>query len=289
MPDVFRYTDYRKYLADYYAERKQQNPHFSYKTFSNIMGFPNKGFLHNIISGAKNMSKSTAAKISEALKLCAKEAEYFEDLVFFCQAQTYNEKKLFYDRLKTIKSNRAGAAHIRETRKDQYEFYSNWYISVIRSVIDMHAFKDDYQWLANNVYPPIKAAQARKAVELMAKLGMIRKRRNGTWKAVDKTITAGKDILQLGLQNFQLQTTELAAQAQRKLPKDKRNISGLTLGISRKTYDWICCEIAQLQERIMAVAEQDKHADNVYQLNFHFFPVSNIKGAATPRRKTKGL
>jgi len=287
MPDIFYYTDYRKFLADYYAERKAENAGFSYKAFSDKAGFPNKGFLHNVISGNKNLSKSSAVQLSQAMKLNAREAGYFEDLVFFNQARNFRERTLFFERLSAHRSNRTGAAEVRQTRKEQYEFYSQWYISAIRSLIDMHPLKDDYQTLAKNVFPPISKAQAHKAVDLMAKLGMIKRRKDGLWAVTDKTITAGKEIIDIGLQHFQLQVLELAINAQRELPKDKRHISGLTLGISRKTYDWMCREIEAFQERLMAVAEKDNEADNVYQLNFQFFPMSNMNGIATPRRKTK--
>jgi uncharacterized protein (TIGR02147 family) len=141
----------------------------------------------------------------------------------------------------------------------------------------MHGFKDDYHDLAKKVNPPIKPKEAKKAVLVLEKLGLIIKRKDGTFRVSDKTITAGKEIVQLGLQNFHLQTLDLAKIALQDLPKDKRNISGLTLGISRKTYDAMCKEIESFQARLLAMAEADGEATNVYQLNFHFFPVSNVR------------
>ena len=205
MPDIFTYTDYRKFLSDYYAERKAANPLFSYKVFSNLAKFPNKGFLYNVISGKKNLSKSSAVRLSEAMKLSAREAEYFDNLVFFNQAQTFAERKLFYERLTNYKSNRTGAANTRQTRMDQYAFYSKWYISAIRSLLDMHPFKDDYKLLAKSVFPAVTKSQARKAIELMAKLGMIHRKKAAPWQLADKSITAGKEVTALGLQDFQYQ------------------------------------------------------------------------------------
>ncbi|MBN1577542.1 MAG: TIGR02147 family protein [Chitinispirillaceae bacterium] len=284
MSDVFTYTDYRKLLADYYTERKKQNPGFSYQVFASKAGFPNRGFLYNVITGIKSLSKSSAVKLSQAMKLTAAEADYFENLVSFNQAKNLRERNYFFEKLNAIKSSKPGSGTVRETRKEQYDFYSIWYISAIRSLIDMHPFKDGYDWLAGNVYPPIKPKEAKKAVMLLQKLGMIKKRRDGTFEATDKTITAGSDVVQLGLLNFQVQTTELALRAIREMPKEKRNISGLTMGISRKSYETVCAEISAFQARLQAIAEQDNEADNVYQLNFHFFPISNVNGTATGRQ-----
>jgi uncharacterized protein (TIGR02147 family) len=277
MPDIFTYTDYRTFLADYYCCHKTENPAFSYQLLSDRAGFSNRGFIFNVITGTKNLSQSSAVKLSQALRLNSKESDYFENLVSFNQAKNLRERNYFFEKLNAIKSNRQGAATIRETRKEQYEFYAAWYISAVRSLIDMHKFKDDYQWLAKSVFPPIKPKEAKKAVQLLEKLGMIRKQKDGFYKVADKTITAGKEIVQLGLLNFHCQAAELAKKALRDLPKDKRNISGLTLGISKKTYDSMCTEIEAFQSKLLAMAEADNEADNVYQLNFHFFPVSNVK------------
>ena len=67
---------------------------------------------------------------------------------------------------------------------------------------------------------------------------------------------------------------ELASKALRELPRDKRNFSGLTLGISPNAYKKICEIIHSTQEKILEVAEKDTDPNSVYQLNFHFFPVS---------------
>lgn len=280
MPDIFAYTDYRKFLADYYAEHKAQNASFSYQTFSDKAGLPNRGYVHNIIAGKKSLSKSAAVKLAQAMKLNAREADYFDNLVSFNKAKSLRERNYFFEKINAIKSTKPGSATVREMLKNQYEFYANWYLSVIRSLIDMHPFKNDYAWLAKSVYPPIKPKQAQRAVALLAKLGMIKKGRGGVYEVVDKTITAGKEIMQLGLVNFQLQTTQLAVKAIEELPKEKRSASGLTLGISHKTYEVMCKEIEAFQAKLLDLAEQDKEADNVYQINFHFFPISNVNGLA---------
>jgi uncharacterized protein (TIGR02147 family) len=68
----------------------------------------------------------------------------------------------------------------------------------------------------------------------------------------------------------------LAQQALAELPSDKRHMTGLTLGISRKAYLRICEDIYALQEKILRTAENDEGSDSVYQLNFHFFPLSRV-------------
>jgi uncharacterized protein (TIGR02147 family) len=284
MNDIFTYTDYRKLLADYYEEHKKNNPGFSYQVFAEKAEFPNRGFLYNVITGLKNLSKSSAVKLSQAMKLTSVEADYFENLVSWNQAKNLRERNYYFEKINAIKCRKPGVTLVRELRKDQHEFYSKWYLSAIRSLIDMHPFTDDYAWLAKTCYPPIKPLEAKKAVKLLEKLGLIKKGADAIYEISDKTITASHEIVQQGYLNFQRQTAGLGLKAIEELPKEKRNVSGLTMGISCATYDKICAEIKIFQTKLQMMVEQDESADNVYQLNFQFFPISNVNGIVTGRQ-----
>ncbi len=137
MVNIFDYTDFKKYLADYYEEKKSKNPNFSYQYLADKAGFKNRGFIYNIINGNKNVSKSNCFKISYALEHNKYEAEYFENLVAFYQAKNLKEINYFFDKINQIKNRGKGYTKTQLIRQDQYEFYSKWYHSAIRSIIDM--------------------------------------------------------------------------------------------------------------------------------------------------------
>ncbi len=280
MPNVFEYIDFRKYLADYYGERKKEEPDFSYQVFASMAGFRNKGFIFNIIKGNKKLSKSNILKICLALGFNKYESEYFETLIGLNQSTEYEVRRHFYERLETIKNQGRKKSPVQVIRKDQYEFYSKWYHSAIRSLINSYEFKDDYRWLAQNVHPRITALQARKSVQLLKRLGFIKKQPDGFYGVANKLITTGQEVVGLAIANFHLETLGLAADAIKELPTDKRNVTGLTLGISQKTYELICQKTRQFQSEILELAKNDRDADRVYQYNFVLFPTSNteIKG-----------
>src|SRR6185369_4159464 len=78
-------------------------------------------------------------------------------------------------------------------RQDQFQFYSKWYHSVIRSLIEMAGFKDDFKRLAAALSPRITAREAEASVRLLEKLGLIVKNADGVYQATHKTITTGKN------------------------------------------------------------------------------------------------
>ena len=274
MVTVFNYSDYRKYLEDYYREKKSANPAFSYQQLAKKAGFNNKGFIYSLIKGKRSISRQNCIKISQALGHNKYEAEYFENLVAFNHAKGLQEKNHFFERMDQVKNRGKGYTQAQLVRRDQYELYSQWYHSAVRSLIDMYDFKDDYHWLARMVTPSITPKQAKQAVQLLEKLGIIERKRNGSYRITNKSITTGKEIVSLALQNLHLTFTDISKRAIRDMPRESRNITGLTLGISKNAYERICEETLRFQEKVMEIANEDDEADTVYQYNFHLFPIS---------------
>jgi uncharacterized protein (TIGR02147 family) len=272
MPNLFQYDDYRAFLKDYYAEMKKQRPAFSYKYLAGKSGFANKGFLFNIIHGKKSLSKHHIFRIAESLKLNKRETEYFENLVAFNQAETPEEQHHYYERLVNLKGD--GESGVQVLRKEQYEFYARWWHATVRSLIDMKGFDGDFKRLSQQIRPGITIGQAKKSVALLLKLGLIRKDAKGQYQVPTKIISTGKSAPAPGLLKFHLETLDLAKAAIRTLPKNARNVSGLTLGISEGTYHTLCEEIGAFRKRVLQIAGADKNGDRVYQMNFHFFPMS---------------
>jgi len=279
MINIFTYTDYRQYLADYYQEKKKENSAFSYKSLAIRAGFNNKGFVYNIVKGTKSLSIANIFKLSKALNHNRYEAEYFESLVAFNQVKDLTERNFYFEKLSKIRSRGNGpSSKAIKLRSDQYRFFANWWHPVVRSIIDMYDFSDDYKWLAQKVTPRITKLQAKHSVQLLEKLGLIKKMKNGVYKVTDKSITTGNEVASLAISNYHCDAADLAKLALQKKSSGERDITGLILGMSDETYIKLCEEIQEFQEKIMNIVNNDKKADRTYQFNFHLFPTSVAEG-----------
>ena len=70
---------------------------------------------------------------------------------------------------------------------------------------------------------------------------------------------------------------EIARKALGELPREQRNFTGVTLGISASAYKDVCREIEGFRTRLLDLARNDAHADEeqgVYHLNLQLFSVS---------------
>ncbi|MBN1309726.1 MAG: TIGR02147 family protein [Chitinispirillaceae bacterium] len=286
MNDISTYTDYRLLLRDFYDGSKKKNAYFSYRVFSQRAGISSKGLLYNVVTGRRRLSPSHVAGVAGAMKLNKSEFAYFEHLVAFNNARSIEEKKRYFERMNSIKVTADDPSHPHLVRKEQYRFYSQWYHAVVRSLIDLYGFYGDYEKLAQMVYPAITAAQAKRSVALLENLGFIVKKADGGYAVVDKTITTAPEVISLAIHNYHLQTSDIARKALNELPREHRNFTGVTLGISETAFALVCKEIELFRERLLALAGSDSNENDmqrVYQLNLQLFSVSHYPDARSRR------
>jgi len=90
--------------------------------------------------------------------------------VVFAKARTDKEAWKSYKKLRTIKG-----VEVRNLSDNEFDFFEKWHHAVIRSLISILDFKDEYRALAKMVRPAITTGEAKESVGLLDKLGMIKK------------------------------------------------------------------------------------------------------------------
>lgn len=274
MKKVFNYLNYREFLEDYYLWKKQVNPHFSYQLFADKAGFKSRSFLKLVIDGKKNLSEKSLDKIQNALELPEKEWSYFCDLVFFNQAKKLEVRNSYFQKL--MQYNPQSKSKI--ILQNKYDFYEKWYHNTIREIVTTVDIGDDFDRLAKLVKPRITARMARLSVQLLMRLGFIRKE-NGRYVQCDSVISTGDDVQSLAVQNFHVQNALLAGESIDTTPSHERDISCLVLGLSEKGYEEIRTEIRAFRKKLLTIADAEKRVDRVYHVNFSLFPTSEALDA----------
>ncbi len=279
---LLNYTDFRTYLNDWVNERKSLGLPGSNRWFAMKMGINSTSWLTSILKGVKGLSNATAHKLSEILKHSPVEARYFEALVSFNQARGIEERNKYYQELNALQKIK----EVRTVKPNQYDFYSAWHHSAVRSLVGMHRFTstpEDLARLAAMVSPPITASQARKSLALLEELGFARKNQSGVFQLTSSAITTGENIRSLGIANFQRETMRLAQEALDRGHRDERHIGTATVGVSATGFLQIKRILIDASDKIAEIANADADADRVYQVNLQAFPLSK---AGTANRVT---
>ncbi len=269
MPNIYNYLNYREYLEHFYNERKQGEGIFSYRIFAEKAGFKSKSFIKLVIDGKKNLSDDSAKRINRVLKLKDKSFSYFIELLTFNHAKTLKQKNAAFEKISQYNQrNRA-----KMVQAQQYDFYEKWYHNTIRELVAQVDFSGDYAALGKMVKPAISARKARQSVELLLKLGLIKKD-GRKYKQTDTIISTGDEVRSLAVQNFHVQNMVLAAESIDTVPRSERDISCLVVGLSEESVQLYKEEIRKFRKRLLEIARKEKKVTRVYHTNFQFFPMS---------------
>lgn len=274
---IFKYLDYREFLQDYYRIRKEANSSFSLRAFSDKIGFKAKDFISRVMQGEKNLSEQSIQKVASGLRLGKRESEFFAALVLFNQAETAEERNSHYAKMQEILKIVRFSESQHLMAHYQYQIYSDWRHLVVRSLIGMFGFSGDFKELGNRVHPKITPEQAKESVKLLESCGLISKKEDGSYELSQSAITTGNRTSKTALRGFHQKCLKLGADSIDRDQPSERNISGLTLGISKDGYERIVERINAFRKEIAFLAEEDQEADSAYQLEICFFKVGGKK------------
>lgn len=282
--NIFDYTDYRKYLFDYYLAQKQGTRAFSYRYFAKKAGINSIGLYKDVIEGRQSLGRALIFKFSAAIGHSKNEAEYFENMVYFNESKSVEERKLFFERMMACQSSRAKIIDA-----GKYEYYSRWYYSAVRALLTCKQFKDDpdsIKEIAHSLNPQIRPDQAQKALKILETLGFVRKDVEGYYILCEAAVSTGslqpdKNVAGLSIMNYQKEMIKLSLDAFDRFSSDRMNMSTLTLSMSAESLAEIKNDLAALRNKIAGMAARDPKPEDVFQLNIQLFPMSENRSGAT--------
>lgn len=270
MKDILEYTDYRLYIADYYADRKAKSA-FTWQEFANAAGFTSPVYLKYVSEGRFNLSEDAAVRVAQAMDLAGFEPEYFCEMVKFDHAKNDAEKKAAFNRMLAI----ADAHKAKILEGDSFRFFSDWKNPVIRELAPAMPGAKPLA-LAHACRPKVSAAEVSETLKFLVNAELLQKDEDGNYRQTEKSVTTGPmSATPVAVRGLHRQMGEIALETIEGVSQDDRNFSGLTLGVTRAAYEEIVKEVAEFRKRVVAIATRDNETDEVYRMNIQFFPMTN--------------
>lgn len=268
--NLFIYKDYRQFLRDWYAAAKKRRGAFSLRAFSLKAGFAAPNFFKLIMDGDRNLTENSLPKFMKGLGFNKQEQEFFRNLVFFNQAETHEKKDYYYrNLLQSRKFNR-----LKPLERTQYEFYSTWFYPVVRELAASKHCDGTAEWVARRISPPISVEQAERAVAVLERLGLIERTGQNRWRQTDNLVSTGPEVSSVILMNYHRNLLQLAAERLGEIPAPERDVSALTLGVSRERIPELKRMIQNFRQEVLKFISLDERPDMVTQLDIQMFPVS---------------
>lgn len=268
MKEIVEYTDYRKYIRDYYEERKRSSV-FSWQKFALDAGFSSAVFLQYVCEGKKNLSVGSAGSVANAMGLVGFEYDYFVLMVSYAHAKSNEAKKAAFEERCAL----ANAHKVRVLGDEEFKYFKSWKNSVIRELAPHMPGAKPLE-IAHACKPKISAAEVSETLDFLVKAKLLKKDRSGNYQQTDKTIKmAPVEAVPLAARDLQRQMGEFALKSI-DLPISERMMSGYTLGLTRRAYERIKKETEDYYRRVVAIATEEDETEQVYRLNVQLFPLS---------------
>ncbi len=268
--NIFDYFDYREYLSDVYTQLKETRYSYSFRSFSREAGISSHNFLPRILKRERNLSKEFVPILSKYLKLSIKEEKYFSILVSFNNTKKPSIKEKHLKQLMTFRYT-----------NDEYKiedkklrFFDKWYYPVLRELVVICDFQEDYNMLARHCIPRITASQAKGAVNFLVKNGFVKKERDGRYKVTSQIISTEPEVDSAIVPKYHKTTIQQCVEAIETVGKDDRNFSSSTMLVSKELYEDMKEEIYQFRKRLLAMAKECNNPEIVCFTGFQLLPRS---------------
>jgi uncharacterized protein (TIGR02147 family) len=265
------YTDYRKFLKDYYSAQKKAYHYFSYRYFCNKAGISSPALFKEVVAGKRNLTDRTTVAFIKGMGLSDGDASYFRTLVRFNQTENEQEKVRVLEQLRGLRRKVSRQL----VPLDLYEYYTTWYFPVIRELACVLDWKGDFNQLARVVSPPIKKSEAKTAIGFLVDKGFLTVGALGRYQQTRPALTTGSEVSSMAIRTFNEIMAKKGLESIRQVPPHERDVRTVVAGVSKKSYGLIKEEIRDFISRVVRIVDDDKASDMVYAVNLQFFPLSS--------------
>lgn len=269
--NIYDYSDYRKFLQEFYELEKSLDSSFSYRVFAAAVGM-DASLLLKILQGKRHISSKCIDVFVKFFRFKDAKAEYFREMIAYGKAKNDEDVRRHFE---TLQKMRPAAS--RELDEARYRYFQQWYYPMIRSALDVFNYRgtQDAAALGECCIPKLSASQVENAVDALLQLGLAHARNDGRVVPTEAHLKTMEHWLSACISDYQSSIAELAGKSIQNTPKEKRDISTLTMALDSQQIDKIREILAKTRKAIVNVvnAMPPQICDSVYQLNFQLFPM----------------
>ncbi|MBR4347443.1 MAG: TIGR02147 family protein [Fibrobacter sp.] len=268
MKPITEYQDYRRYMQDFYEEKKKSG--FTWREFSKGAGFASPSYLKLVCEGKSSLSRVGLPRVANAMGLSGYELTYFEKMVEFGNATNDEKKKAAFAELTRI----AKEQKARVIDSDTFAYYESAINSIVRELAPLMpgALPNEMAKRIKHLYT---AQQVRDSLAMLTRAKYLEETDENVYRQTDKAITGSTEAIPLALRSMNREMTDLAKEAIDSVNVHERNISGVTMGVDTATLARISEEIDKCRRNVIALANGCKNIEQVYRLNLQLFPLTD--------------
>lgn len=268
-PNLYDFLDYRQFLKGYYHHRKSSNRSYSYLMLSRSAGKKSANFIKLIMENKRALSQKNISKVAQACKLDEKETQYFTILVQWNQSREPTTRKVLWEHLRRlIPKDKYYILHEYEKK-----IISRWYFLALLEIIYLSDFEPNAEWISKRFKNKIAPEEAEETLQLLIDMGLL-KDENGKLIRTQKVLYSGGNIPSEIIQNYHKQNIPIGIDSISDVDVTRRHLTAISMSVRDKDIPKLKKKIEEFQDEILDYVQTIESADDVYQLNIQFFPLT---------------
>jgi uncharacterized protein (TIGR02147 family) len=269
-PDLYLYTDYRKFIEDWLAAKKGR---LSQRGLAQKVGCSHS-LMSSIIGGTRDLGAPYVERTMDALRLQGAAREYFGLLVQLEGSQTPAEKKEVRERIRAAQHLKAAERIVEK----KLLVFTHWYYPAIVELARCAGFQSDPAWIANALSPRITEEQAAEALSVLIDIGFLVERGGRLVPDVPISATDTEVRRSVGSALVHLHRTLLvrAGEALDTFPKDERHFGTLCLAVPVSRVPELKQMITRFEQELIGRFAATDAPDRVVQIGFQMYPLSRV-------------
>ena len=279
-PNVTEYMDYRKYLADFYAFRREQTKKdlrpYSYQMFSAAANIKSPQYLRLIIDGKRNLSDDMIGKFSKALHLNREHSEELKSLVHYTQATDPSERNRF---LKDLMEKRV-SQKIKSGEIDSkaFEKIPGWVAWILYSMTDVKGVNFEISQLKQLLGEKATQDEIQEALNKLLESGQLVRDPETQEIKKSRPLMENADNIPVALvRKLQAELLYLGMESLFQDDPTDREFGTVTLSMTEKEFEEIKFKLRQIRKQMTkdnSIARSQSAGERIYQLNIQLFPVT---------------
>jgi uncharacterized protein (TIGR02147 family) len=272
-PNVFRFQELAPCLKALVDEALEQG-NLSLRDLAKKLDW-SPGLLSLILSGKRGLSAPRLQLlVKEIPGLDRSEKNYIEKLRRLKKAKGFDDKRSEFRKATRLKAMQ----HDAPENYRMFHYLSDWVRPVVREAIALEDFQLDPEWIQDRLRTAVPVGQVREAIEYLLEYQFIEKIKDGRYKYPgDRAVHCDPTVLRLALGQYHQEMLKQAAHSIDTVPKDERNIAGLTMALSQEGFDKIQRVLLEALDKIEEIQKSCVGRDRVYHVSTVIYPVTKKK------------
>ena len=270
MPNIKEYLDFRVFLKDWYAEKKQKEAWLTHRILADKFDLKSPSHLSEVIKG-RVLSADFIEKYSLMLGLSKSDDKIFRTLVDYSQCKDSKQELHIFAQLKKL-----GVGPLQEDLDDiARDFFADPTQVILFNLCACHPMVQDPQKLSQLARPKLPARRAKCALEFLQKAGFLKWSDAAGWVHDSSHLRFGAKRRTTILEPYYESMLELGLRMWQE-DRGHQVTSMVTLSLSEENALLLKQKIRAFRQEIVQLANSDSKSERTMHVNFQLLELDDL-------------